>query len=56
MFERLTSCFAFRCSALLNMTAPILDELLTYSIGHSDFKDAMSIENRYFTSDLSSLP
>src|SRR6058998_2615837 len=35
--------------------SPILDELLTYSIGHCDFKDAMSIEKRYFTSDLSSL-
>src|SRR5206468_2554799 len=41
--------------ALLNMTAPILDELLTYSIDHSDLREAMSIENRYFTSDLSNL-
>jgi hypothetical protein len=32
-----------------------LDELLTYSIGHSDFKDDMSIEKRYFTSDFSNL-
>jgi hypothetical protein len=63
MFERLASCFAFRCSAKpvlskvegLNKTAPRLDELLTYSIGHSDFKDAISIEKRYFTSDFSNL-
>ena len=35
--------------------SPISDELLTYSISHSDFKDAMSIEKRYFTSDFSNL-
>jgi hypothetical protein len=28
----------------------------SHRLGHSDLREAMSMENRYFTSDLSSLP
>src|SRR5207245_10641167 len=43
-----------RCFASLTRTDTLRDAFRTYRVGHSDLRDAMSMEKRYCTSDLSS--